>query len=986
MRLRTLGGLELVEGEVARRRPLLLGAYLALEGSKDRRHLAELFWGGTKDPAGNLRVALTHLRAAIGDRLVVARGRVGTTLRTDVHDLLADLERGVAERVDAYRGPFLSGIDGPDLPDELAEWVEGTRTFVSTRVRNGLIALAERRAERDEVAAARELAERALAIGPLDELDPDRLPALHGVLALGGSPDATRVAALAREYGVPLDARPGASGGAQGGEIAATSGTPRSILPRSPTAFVGRVHELARIAELLDQPDVRLVTLHGGAGTGKTRLAIEIARRRLDVGRAPGGAFFVDLAAVGDLAALPDRIAAALGVVVQRAGDEVEQLARAIGSRRLLVVLDHVEHLVAAAPIVGRLLGACPGLVVVATSRRRLGVPEECVVPVAGLEVPNRTSDDPTTILAADAAHLFARRAARVRGGPVKATEATHVRRICEAVAGNPLALELAAPWTRVLPLADLADELGRGLDLLQADPADGTEGHHGLRAAFERSWNLLAEGDRRALRHLTTFRGGFDRATAAAVAETTLPQLARLVDASLLSMDDEGRFDRHPLLYAFAEERLAADPDERQAVRARHGRVMLDLVATLNAPIMGGEIAADALRRFRLEEANVATAWAWALEIGDWERLQRALPCVAAYAEFQARYHYGHGLADAVVRCLGARAEAPRTLRALALAVRGFCVFRAGDPNRVEADGRAALDLLGDPDGNDADVVEATWWAHHCLSMAGKVRGDAAACLAHAEVALALAERQLTAGPSPDRLAVLSVMAGINHHVVCLGSVVGGDIGRAAHHDRASRAHLRRIDSHADAYGAQTTALLALLGGDADGAVATARDGLGHSRRVGYGTATANLLEVLARAELARGELDAAAAACAEARSITADVGDVWLGTSLRALEGTLAATRGDLAGASAWYARSWTLAEEHALHGYGMEAVLGRAHLALATGDAETGVALIDVVRAHRFAPSWIRQAAEAAAAERPPPPAPWPLERVRAALLPG
>ena len=450
--------------------------------------------------------------------------------------------------------------------------------------------------------------------------------------------------------------------------------------------------------------------------------------------------------------------------------------------------------------------------------------------------------------------------------------------------------------------------------------------------------------------------------------------------------MDDEGRLDRHPLLYAFAEELLAADPDERADVRARHGRAMLDLVDALNAPIMGGEVAAPALRRLRLEEANVAGAWAWALEAGDWGRLQRALACVAAYAEFQARYHYGHGLADAVVQRVQTGAPAPRALRAMALAVRGFCVFRAGDPTRVEADGRAALELLADQDARDPDVAEATWWAHHCLAMAGKVRADAAACIDHSVAALELAEAALAAPAPAERVPILSVMAGINHHVVCLGSVVGGDVARAARHDRASRAHLRRIDSHADAYGAQTTALLALLGGDADGAVAAARGGLGRSRRVGYGTATANLLEVLARAELARGRLDAAAAACAEARSITADVGDVWLGTSLRALEGTLAAARGDLVGASAWYARSWALAEEHALHGYGMEAVLGRAHLALAAGDPETGAALIDVVRSHRFAPSWIRQAAGAMASDRAPSPSPWPLERVRAALLPG
>ena len=215
MHLKTLGELELIGGTAARRRPLLLCAYLALEGAQDRRQLAELFWGGTKDPAGNLRVALTQLRDAIGDRLVVARGRVATTLRTDAQELLADLERGVAERVDAYRGPFLAGVDGPDVAGELAEWVEGTRAFIAARVRMGLITLAERRAERHEVDAARELAERALGIGRWDELDPDWLPALHAVLVAGGSTEAARVAALAREYGFVPDSVVGGPHGAR---------------------------------------------------------------------------------------------------------------------------------------------------------------------------------------------------------------------------------------------------------------------------------------------------------------------------------------------------------------------------------------------------------------------------------------------------------------------------------------------------------------------------------------------------------------------------------------------------------------------------------------------------------------------------------------------------------------------------------------------------------------------------------------------------
>ncbi|MDZ7802089.1 MAG: NB-ARC domain-containing protein [Trueperaceae bacterium] len=988
MLLRTLGGLALEGGEVARRKPLLLCAYLAVEGSKDRRHVAELFWGATNDPASNLRVALSQLRRASPDLVHDDGPRVGTRVRTDAQALLDDLERGIADRVDDYRGPFLQGLENDGLPAELEEWVLGTRAFFGARVRARLVTMAARRLERHERGDALRLAERALSLGPLEEFDPEQLPALHEVLSRLGSSEVDRVAALAREYGVPLDAEQGATTGSVEGNAVRS---PPSRLPRSTSRFVGRRNEIETLVGHLVQPHVRLITLLGGAGTGKTRLASEVARRLFDAGHYPDGAFTVDLADLVDARSVPDRIAQTLDVVVLANGREAAQLAKAIGERCMLLVLDNFEQVREAADLVAYLVRHCPALDVLVTSRERLALSEAWVVRVGGLTTPMPDVAEASQIYATDAGRLFRIRAARVRGGALGDTDAGAVARICRAVAGNPLAIELAAPWLRVLSPDALADEVERGSGLLDEGDRDLPHRHRGLRAAFEHSWSLLDGRDQGALRRLSVFRGGFERTLAARVANVTLPSLTRLVDASLIAVADDGRYDRHPLLYAFTEDKLADHPGERNETRARHGREVLDLLDVLHPKIMGGESAGDALRRMRQEEANIEAAWGWALEAGEWARIEAALPCLAAYTEFQSRYHFGHALADRVVRSIPADHEPLGVVRALALGVRGFSVFRAGDPGRVERDGYAALESAerATRPHDERAVPTARWWAHHAIALAGKVRGDAASILHHSREALTVAEAALGATRDPGALAVFSVMAGINHHVLCLGAAVMGDHDTAARHDRASRAHLQRFDSHADAYGAQTTGLLRLLAGDPGGATDAVCEGLDRSRRVGYGTATANLLEVLARAEFARGDLAAAEAACDEALRITTDTGDVWLGTSMRALKGTLAAAHDDATAAHAWYARAYDMAEAHDLLGFGMEAVVGRAALAEREGHAAQAAALLRLARDHPFAPVWVREEArrraEALGADAEPAPE-LTLPEVRKAMLPA
>ena len=960
MRIRTLGGLDVEGVPPIGTKASLLCAYLAIEGAKERRHVEDLFWPGAKDPAASLRVALSRLRKR-ADGLVRRDGpRLRTDASVDALDLLDDLERGITDRLDLDRGPFLHGVDRDAASVELQEWVLETRDWLTARMQQSLTLLAERRSERLDLEDARHLAERAVGLSGPDAIEPELLPRLHAVLERCGSGVAVRVAAVARDYGMPLDVL-------RTPTDAAVLEGPISSLPSPRNAFVGRREEIAQVIAALDEGR-RLVSLVGGGGVGKTRLALEVARRRLDAGRCRDGAGFVDLASVEEPARVVDRVAHAAGVVVQARDDAVDQLATALARRRSLLVLDNVEHLLEPVRAVVRALQACPAVELLVTGRRPLDVADEWLLPLHGFEVPGDDVDD-AEALESDALRLFALRALRAGGRTaVGVADVPHLRRICRSVAGSPLGVELAAPWVRVLSVGELADELDRGLALLERSDAGVPERQRGLRAVFEHSWSLLSDRERAALRRLAVFRGGFRRDAASAVADVALPTIARLVDASLLTVTDAGRYERHPFLFDFVEEKLAERPGEREELRARHGRSVLELLSELYPAIMGGEPAAAAFDRIEEEEANLEAAWGWAIEAGAWSELLAALPTVAAYAEFRARYHFGHALADRLVAAVPVATEEQRSLAGLARATRGFTFFRAGDPGRVRADGEAALELLPALDPDDPASVAAHWWAWHTQSVGAKVQGDAPTSIRTSERARDAVVVALARPQPPERAIPQHVMAGMSHHVICLGELQLGHLTAAEEHDRASRRDFRTIGSHAESYGCHTSGLLRLLAGRYDDAVHELEAGLKLSRQVGYVTATANLLEVLARAEMGRGDADRAEAVCDEALRLTDDVGDVWLGTSLRALKGSLAGGRGDAIEAVAWFGRSWSMADRYELHGYGMEAVVGKAMLEVAAGRAEPATSCLGFVRDHDWAPDWIRAAAEAALRDAP------------------
>ena len=354
----------------------------------------------------------------------------------------------------------------------------------------------------------------------------------------------------------------------------------RDVRPPEPPGLVGREAEMGQVRKALSLPGYRMLSITGPGGVGKSALA-----RRAAADAAPtfeDGHVYVELAAApnaaGLLAVLRDEPALAVG-----AGDTADA-AVTIGDKRLLLVLDDLDEFRDQSEELRELLRRCPNLVVLTTTRERLDVADEWVLPLEGLEFPGQTAP-PEAVLASPAVRLFLSLVERVRPGLVlEESDVREAGRVCRLVDGLPLAIELAAAWARALPFGAIADEIEEGLDLLSSEQRGPAGRHSSMRASIDASWRRLPERERRDWRSLAVFRSPFGRATAKAVAGVEMPRLAALIDRSLVRAEPDGSgpygaFALHPLLRSFAEERLAEAPDERADLEKRHADYFLGLV-----------------------------------------------------------------------------------------------------------------------------------------------------------------------------------------------------------------------------------------------------------------------------------------------------------------------------------------------------------------------------------------------------------------------
>ncbi|HLL69754.1 MAG TPA: BTAD domain-containing putative transcriptional regulator [Micromonosporaceae bacterium] len=653
-----------------------IGAPNALQSQVSRLRRA-LITGDAATDAGRYGVAVEFHPA--GYRLVVDPDRVDacrfTALAAAGRGALAAADPASAadllrEALDLWRGAALAEVlEVPAGRVAAARLEESRLTAVEDR------AAAELALGRHAplVAELREL----VAVHPLRERLRARL--MHALYADGRPAEALAVytdarRTLADELGVdpsaelaavhlailradpvpdPLPGRP-AAGPSPGSGLPGTGRLRHDAVPAQLTTFVGRGEELVRVEQLLGS--TRLVTLTGPGGAGKTRLAAEAAARH------GGEVAFVELAPLVDGADIPRAVLGALGLReaglrpgpdrMPRPPDPVGRLVAALNGHRLLLVLDNCEHVVAAvATFADRLLRACPTLQILATSREALGITGEslCPVPPLALPPPGATLAE---AMAFPAVRLFVDRATAVRPDfTLDASTVSDVGRVCRALDGLPLAIELAAARLRSLTPAEVAARLDDRFALLSRGSRASAPRHRTLRAVVDWSWDLLAEEERGLARRLTVFAGG---ATLAAIERvcglppaTVVDVLTGLVEKSLVDVAD-GRYRMSETVRAYAAERLA-EAGEEERLRAAHAAYFLGVASTAD-PYLRGHEQVDWLRRLDADRDNLHAAVRRATAAGDTATALRLVANLSGYWWLRGLRSEGAALAGLVL------------------------------------------------------------------------------------------------------------------------------------------------------------------------------------------------------------------------------------------------------------------------------------------------------------------------------------------------
>ena len=408
---------------------------------------------------------------------------------------------------------------------------------------------------------------------------------------------------------------------------------PPGNLPAQLTSFVGREKEIAQIRDLLQSK--RLVVLTGAGGSGKTRLALQVAAELAENYR--DGVWLVELASLKDPKLVPETIAQVLKVSMGASKSPTETLISFLRSKHLLLLLDNFEHLLEAAPFVGEFLSAAPQLSVLATSRERLHIYGEQEFSVNPLQLPEVQHTEPLEkLLSYEAVKLFTQRARSARP-ELDVNEATlpAIVSVCTQLDGLPLAIELAAAQAKFYPFHILAKQLEKNQDVLLDGPRDLPARQRTLRATIEWSEKLLEPQERTLFARLAVFSGGanleaIEQVCSAGVKGKLIKPLSALVDKNLLltseSQDGELRFTMLETIHEYARERLLAS-EEAQELQRQHADYYTDLASEANREILSSR-QGYWFAKLRSEQDNLRSVLAWSLEDGE---LRYALRLVTA-------------------------------------------------------------------------------------------------------------------------------------------------------------------------------------------------------------------------------------------------------------------------------------------------------------------------------------------------------------------
>jgi predicted ATPase/DNA-binding SARP family transcriptional activator len=656
-------------------------AYLALESNRPHRReaLAGLLWPDSPENAArsSLRQAVANLRRSLDDAgadppiFLSSRESLqfnpDAQFAFDVQDFTANYAFTQAHRhrrldtcpicaghlqeaSQLYKGDFLAGLSLADAP-QFESWMVYRRESLHRQALQAMSVLATAALRRADYDAALHLARRQLALEPWRET-----AARQAMRALAYNGQRGAALALFEQTRQTVAAELGVEPEAETTELyyrirddvlgpapadRRFSGT---ILP-APTPFIGRETELEELRKRIADPTSRLITLAGPGGSGKTRLARELAL--LMEADFPHGAAFVPLSAAVDAADIAAAITDVVELRLQSAVSEEEQLLSFLAAKEMLLVLDNYEQLLPELGFLRKLLQQAPGVVILVTSRHRLGLPAEWLYDVRGLHVPAGAPD--SALASYSSIQLFAERARQVDHTFRLAPEnAEAVAFICRLAGGLPLAIELAAALVRYQTPRKIAGQLQESLEMLASTHADMDPRHRSMKAAFEHSWRLLSESEQRTLSRLSVFRGGFTPELAVEVTGATPQELNQLIDKSLVARVSDGRFELHELFRQFAGAKLA-DSEGEFTTHERHLHALNDLAQQGEAALQSSPEQIEWLNRLESEHANMRGAIDWGMD----HDLQTAASLAAAnwlYYFFRGHFNEARRTYDALL------------------------------------------------------------------------------------------------------------------------------------------------------------------------------------------------------------------------------------------------------------------------------------------------------------------------------------------------
>jgi predicted ATPase len=515
-------------------------------------------------------------------------------------------------------------------------------------------------------------------------------------------------------------------------------------LPAQRSGFVGREKEVAAAKELLLRADVRLVTVTGPGGIGKTRLAVQVASDLVE--RFPGGTHFVPLSSLSDPGLVASAIVQTLGIREGGGQSPLEILKENLQNTLrapMLLLLDNFEHLVQAAPIVAELLAIGPHLKIMVTSRAPLHLYGEREFPVPPLAMPDLLSTPALERLSQySAVALFVQRAVAVRPDfELNQENASAVIEICARLDGLPLAIELAAARLKVLSPSSMRTRLTSRLQLLKGGARDVPQRQQTLRAAIDWSHDLLSPAEQKLLRRLSVFVGGCTLEGAEAVCDTKsdldldlLDGMSSMVDKSLVQQVEEAksepRFVMLETIREYALEKLAGSGEEASTKRA-HAAYCL-VLAEEEATERTGAEAADWLERFAFEHDNFRAALDWLIETGDAEWGLRLGAAMFRFWELREYLAEGRGQLGKLLKLAGA--AAPTKARGRALFAAGVLASEQGDYASGDALLRESLDIASKLRDQQGAAV-----ALNALAVITRGQGDLPAACALSEESLVL-------------------------------------------------------------------------------------------------------------------------------------------------------------------------------------------------------------------------------------------------------